>query len=156
MKSLSRVRLLATPWTAAHQAPPSMGFSRQEHWSGVHCLLQYLPISRGLSYLSLTDTLSFVLFLLYIVLVLLPSKKYENTNLWFLSLNAWGSKVFCHSLCCVIFVVLRSEGSPVLDLAGGQAPMDLCCNLTFKHESDKYFLLLLSEAKVPSTRQGWS
>ena len=27
--------LLATPWTAAHQAPPSMGFSRQEHWSGV-------------------------------------------------------------------------------------------------------------------------
>ena len=35
MKSLSRVRLLATPWTAAHQAPPSMGFSRQECWSGV-------------------------------------------------------------------------------------------------------------------------
>ena len=35
VKSLSRVRLLATPWTAAHQAPPSMGFSRQECWSGV-------------------------------------------------------------------------------------------------------------------------
>ena len=34
-KSLSRVRLFATPWTAAHQAPPSMGFSRQECWSGV-------------------------------------------------------------------------------------------------------------------------
>ena len=34
-ESLSRVRLCATPWTAAHQAPPSMGFSRQEHWSGV-------------------------------------------------------------------------------------------------------------------------
>ena len=34
-KSLSRVRLLATPWTAAHQAPPSMGFSRQKYWSGV-------------------------------------------------------------------------------------------------------------------------
>ena len=33
-KSLSRVRLLATPWTTAHQAPPSMGFSRQEYWSG--------------------------------------------------------------------------------------------------------------------------
>ena len=31
VKLLSRVRLLATPWTAAHQAPPSMGFSRQEH-----------------------------------------------------------------------------------------------------------------------------
>ena len=35
VKLLSRVRLLATPWTAAHQAPPSMGFSRQEYWSGV-------------------------------------------------------------------------------------------------------------------------
>ena len=34
-KSLSRVRLLATPRTAAHQAPLSMGFSRQEYWSGV-------------------------------------------------------------------------------------------------------------------------
>ena len=35
VKSLSRVRLFATPWTAAHQAPLSMGFSRQEYWSGV-------------------------------------------------------------------------------------------------------------------------
>ena len=34
-KSLSRVWLFATPWTAAHQAPPSMGFSRQEYWSGL-------------------------------------------------------------------------------------------------------------------------
>ena len=35
VKSLSRVWLLATPWTVAHQAPPSMGFSRQAYWSGV-------------------------------------------------------------------------------------------------------------------------
>ena len=35
VKSLSPVRLLATPWTVAYQAPPSMGFSRQEYWSGV-------------------------------------------------------------------------------------------------------------------------
>ena len=35
VKSLSRVRLLVTPWTAAYQAPPPMGFSRQEYWSGV-------------------------------------------------------------------------------------------------------------------------
>ena len=35
VKSLSRVWLLATPWTAAHQASPSMGFSRQKYWSGV-------------------------------------------------------------------------------------------------------------------------
>ena len=35
VKSLSRVRLFATPWTAASQAPSSMGFSRQEYWSGL-------------------------------------------------------------------------------------------------------------------------
>ena len=35
VKSLSHVWLLVTPWTAANQAPPSMGFSRQEYWSGV-------------------------------------------------------------------------------------------------------------------------
>ena len=33
MKSLSRVRLFATPWTVTHQAPLSMGFSRQEYWN---------------------------------------------------------------------------------------------------------------------------
>ena len=42
VKLLSPVQLLATPWTAAHQAPPSMGFSRQEHWSRVP-LPQYNP-----------------------------------------------------------------------------------------------------------------
>ena len=35
VKSLSRVQLLARPWTAAYQAPPSMGFPRQECWSGL-------------------------------------------------------------------------------------------------------------------------
>ena len=43
LSRFSRVRLLATPWTAAYQAPPSMGFSRQEHWSGVP-----LPSPRGM------------------------------------------------------------------------------------------------------------
>ena len=35
VKSLSRVQLFATPWTVAYQAPPPMGFSRQEYWSGL-------------------------------------------------------------------------------------------------------------------------
>ena len=35
VKSFSRARLFATPWTVAHQAPLSMGFSRQEYWSGL-------------------------------------------------------------------------------------------------------------------------
>ena len=34
VKLLSHVQLFATPWTVAYQAPPSMGFSRQEYWSG--------------------------------------------------------------------------------------------------------------------------
>ena len=46
-KSLSRVRLLATPWTTAHQAPPSMGFSRQEYWSGVPLPSPNVPLGRG-------------------------------------------------------------------------------------------------------------
>ena len=41
VKSLSRVRLLAIPWTIAFQAPPPMGFSRQEYWSGVPLLSPY-------------------------------------------------------------------------------------------------------------------
>ena len=46
-KSLSRVWLLATPWTAAYQAPPSTGFSRQEYWSGVP-----LPSPKSKGYLK--------------------------------------------------------------------------------------------------------
>ena len=49
LSRFSRVRLCATPWTVSHQAPPSMGFSRQKYWSGVtlpyldgHII--YLPI----------------------------------------------------------------------------------------------------------------
>ena len=48
-KLLSRVRLFETPWTAAYQAPPSMGFSRQESWSGVP-----LP---SLIYIYITESL---------------------------------------------------------------------------------------------------
>ena len=40
VKSLSHVRLFATPWSAAYQAPLSMGFSKQEYGVGCHCLLQ--------------------------------------------------------------------------------------------------------------------
>ena len=62
VKSLSHVRLSATPWTAAYQAPPSMGFSRQEYWSGVPlpsplCNYKYIKIKRskerrGLKYIQ--------------------------------------------------------------------------------------------------------
>ena len=41
LSSFSRVQLCATPETAAHQALPSLGFSRQEHWSGLPCNIPY-------------------------------------------------------------------------------------------------------------------
>ena len=44
LQSLSRVRPFATPWTVAYQAPPSMGFSRQEYWSGCHAPHVGFPI----------------------------------------------------------------------------------------------------------------
>ena len=59
MKSLSRVRLFATPWTAAYQAPPSMGFSRQEYWSGV-------PLPSPMSLLSLSWIFSILVSRLFI------------------------------------------------------------------------------------------
>ena len=54
VKSLSRVQLLATSWTAAYQAPPSRGFSRQKSTGmGCHCLLQFMEkewFSTGVSF----------------------------------------------------------------------------------------------------------
>ena len=50
LSHFSRVRLLATPWTAAYQAPPSMGFSRQEYWSGV-------PLPPPLHYSMISKTI---------------------------------------------------------------------------------------------------
>ena len=47
-KSLSRVCLLVTPWTSAYQAPPSMGFSRQECWSGVPLPSPSLSLDQGI------------------------------------------------------------------------------------------------------------
>ena len=58
VKLLSRVRLLATPWTAAYQAPLYMGFSRQEYWSGVPLPSPILELGR--LYSSLTPVVLWV------------------------------------------------------------------------------------------------
>ena len=59
VKSLSRVRLFSTPWTAAYQAPPSMGFSRQEYWSGVPLPSPSFPAILTLFQVHQTITLAF-------------------------------------------------------------------------------------------------
>ena len=63
VKSLSRVRLLATPWTAAYQAPPSMGFSRQEYWSGLPLPSPFDP----LNFLLLWGIVSFIFWIFEIL-----------------------------------------------------------------------------------------
>ena len=60
VKSLSRVGLVVTPWTAAHQAPPSMGFSRQEYWSGVPSSLILLQMVDHFPQQHLLKKLSFI------------------------------------------------------------------------------------------------
>ena len=71
VKLLSHVRLLATPWTAAYQAPLSMGFSRQEYWTGVPLPSLILMLVQHI----LIDYHSFV--------VSSEIKKYEYSNLVF-------------------------------------------------------------------------
>ena len=58
LSQFSRVRLYATPETAAHQAPPSLGFSRQEHWSGCHFLLQCMQVKSESEVAQSCSTLS--------------------------------------------------------------------------------------------------
>ena len=66
VKSLSRVWLLATSWTAAYQAPLSMGFSRQEYWSGV-------PLPSPLSWASYPQCTSLIIVLIYVFDLLILS-----------------------------------------------------------------------------------
>ena len=73
VKLLSRAWLLATPWTAAYQAPPSMGFSRQEYWSGVP-----LPSPQGKS----TNTEKQMIFNVWQNPLQIKKKK-EKKSRWF-------------------------------------------------------------------------
>ena len=66
VKLLSHVQLFVTPWTVAYQAPPSMGFSRQEYWSGCHYSHSIKASSRTLR--QLTSTLPWGRFMLSLVL----------------------------------------------------------------------------------------
>ena len=92
VKSLSRVRLFVTPRTAAHQAPPSTGFSRQEHWSGVPLpSLHYDPGGSNMAILQGFFPICFSLFVmsflppLYAFLTALPfSLLYPLSSLFFL------------------------------------------------------------------------
>ena len=81
VKSLSRVRLLATPWTAAYQAPPSMGFSRQEYWSGVPPeLLKFTQLNNGVTRMTPVYLIAQLDIMLYINAWLLPAS-YDHSRI---------------------------------------------------------------------------
>ena len=72
VKSLSRVRLLATPWTAAYQAPPSMGFSKQEYWSGVPLPSPNLSITSAYFPLDISTFLEYLTWGIWVLNHLFP------------------------------------------------------------------------------------
>ena len=106
VKLLSRVRLFATPWTAAHQAPPSMGFSRQEHWSGVPAPSPTCMYSRSLLWSEHVHRNSppncfFIIFLVHTVFTLQKCCAVVQSSLLFLRTSFYcasqGFQHFCKS-----------------------------------------------------------
>ena len=81
-KLLSRVRLLASPWTAAHQAPLSIGLSRHEYWNGCHCLLL---VKSYLLFKSSSNSISYILDFCYQTKISI-STVYSNTLLLHVSI----------------------------------------------------------------------
>ena len=82
VKSLSRVWLFLTPWTAAYRAPPSMGFSRQEYWSGCHCLLRFITI------------IPFIPSHLFFIYLLIPlTNTFWGPTMCWACVESWGSEL---------------------------------------------------------------
>ena len=95
VKSLIRVRFLATPWTAAYQAPPSMGFSRQQYWSGVPVPSPKECLSNVKNNTLLTHCHQYLIPIpLLFVHIILVYDKYKNNIFWviLLILEWWSGK----------------------------------------------------------------
>ena len=91
VKSLSRVQLFATPWTAAYQAPLSMGFSRQEYWSGVPS-----PSPREIQmYFISTIKLTIALFFKYLI-INIPKVQSNTAYSYFCCSVQKLTTLFCH------------------------------------------------------------
>ena len=100
VKMLSHVRLLATPWTSAYQAPPSMGFSRQEYWSGV-------PLPSPLYSLLFPK--------LHIILKLYKCNAHFKTPFSYTVLK----KIWeLYLVFCTTFIILKSSSISSVDLGG--------------------------------------
>ena len=94
VKSPSHVQLSATPWTAAYQAPPSMGFSMQEYWSGVPLdahistnSAQGFPFLHTLAYIFIFCYI-ILYFAVYSFIITFPTSE-GSTSLWFWFAFLW-------------------------------------------------------------------
>ena len=125
-KSLSRVRLLATPWTAAHQTSPSMGFSRQEYWSGVplpsprpsltpktsSCCLDFNLKAPGPSVLGKICIISS-----HKILTQLHLKQQSNLTNHIIEITTFGSRASTKSLACILACILSISPCNFLSLS---------------------------------------
>ena len=128
VKSLSLVWLLATPWTAAHQAPPPMGFCRQEYWSGVP-----LPSPWDCPHFFLSCFLHVALFQLFL-LFYLPA---HFSNLLLLSFCSWFPLMFSPQLLCSLLIVCSLNLGPwwkFLVSSQSVSPTCLCVPLFYFHD----------------------
>ena len=100
VNSLSCVQFLATPWTVAYQAPPSMGLCRQEYWSGVP-----LPSPVNQLYFNKEDSGCFDSLISWVTEVSWDTQPHpaklcypfnKNKEYTFIALSLWGGRAICH------------------------------------------------------------
>ena len=108
VKSLSRVRLPATPWTAAYQLPPSIGFSRQEYWSRVP-----LPSPKSMMLAVGYSYVAFIMLkkcpsILALLNVFIKKEYIGLCQKLFLHQLKWSCAFFLDSLMCIINTLINS------------------------------------------------
>ena len=168
MKSLSRVWLFTTQWTAAHQAPPSMGFSRQECWNVVpspsppdHWTTREFPVLH--SFFFLTEYYTILLYgyttfiLIYFVLdkamPIVESLKFftrrcENALSWCQKLKAERLQRFGSRLC--LSFLIKGVALPMLNLA--QEPEESWTPINISYKGQRVFRFFLNSKGFDTER----
>ena len=101
VNSLSRVWLLATPWTAACQAPPSMGFSRQEYWSGLPLPSPKYIVTYAQNHLTSGENIGKIPQLLPFEIINDHISTTEYMTSWeWLAFHSWDLCLFCNGNLC--------------------------------------------------------
>ena len=121
VKSLSCVRLFATPWTAAFQAPSSMGFSRQEYWSGVPLPSPSLTLPHDYAH----------------------EDKKNNNSLWFYF-------IVCRNVRILTWWVLQSSSEPALNFLQFMIAYEVHKQVDYSQEKNfTWWILERKEDTIP-------